>query len=573
MLDWKLWRWIVTAVLTVVSLTFLVPTMAPKDERGNPELPNWWKGNLPERSVNLGLDLQGGMHVDLAVDVKAAVQNRLERIGESIEMALQTRNAVIPTHRVVNGQLIFTATAETQSHIREIVSDQYPDFTSPRQSGETIGYEFTDAGRRNLEDMAVRQALDTIRNRIDQFGVREADTVRKGDDRIVVQIPGIRDPQRALDLIQSTAQLEFKLVETGVSQSAIQQWVRTAYQQEPTLQTAPSAPHNVQRLNELLADQLPAGTQILFGRLEGGSRQPYLLQTRSLMTGDAVSHAEVRINTQYGDPYVSLDFSREGAARFEQITGENVGRQLAIVLDGTVRSAPRINERIAGGQAQVTGAFTMDESRDLAIALRSGALPAPVNVVEKRIVGPTLGADSIRAGLSSIMIATVFILIFIVLYYNAAGLVANLALALNLLFIIGILAMFEATLTLPGIAGIILTIGMAVDANIIIFERMREEQRLGKSARSALEAGYGKAIWTIVDAQVTGLVAAVVLFQFGTGPVKGFAVTLTIGLLTSIFTAVFVTKMIFDVWLGRRSGRKINLGIKIDKPVKAPAGK
>ncbi len=562
MLDLKLWRWIGTIVLTALSIYFLVPTLVAKDANGNPQLPSWWKGTLTERTLNLGLDLQGGMHVDLAVDTEAAVRNRLVFTGESMVDLLKKQN-VQAEAEIEGGEIVVSTTAEGQRQLRDIAADQYPTLDVVSSDPGAVRFALKEVARRDLRDLAVRQALDTIRNRIDQFGVREADVVRKGDDRIVVQLPGIQDPQRALDLIQSTAQLEFRLVETMVASSTLDQWVRQAYQQEPTLQTAPTAPKNVARLNELLAGQLPRGTMVLFGRFEGGRRVAYLVQDKPLLTGDAIDNAEVAINTQYNEPYVSLNFNSEGADRFADITGANVGRNLAIVLDNTVRSAPTIREAIPGGQAQISGAFTMDEARDLAIALRSGALPAPVELAEKRLVGPTLGADSIRAGITSVLIAAAAIFIFMVVYYSLAGIVADLALLLNILFILGLLSMFEATLTLPGIAGIVLTIGMAIDANILIFERMREELRLGKSSRSALEAGYAKALWTIIDAQVTGLVAAVVLFQFGTGPIKGFAVTLTIGLLSSIFTAVVVSKMIFEQWVGRRGNRKIPVGITV----------
>ena len=563
MFDWKMWRWIITGVFTVLSIVFLVPTFVDKDDAGNPILPEWWVGNLPSSTINLGLDLQGGMHVDLEVGIDVALHNRLNQIGDTISRMVRDQNVTVRDFAVSDGVLAFTAEREVHAQIASVLTDRYPDLQTTEGPVGTAAFRFTSAAHNELSDMAVQQALETIRNRIDQFGVREPEVVRRGDDRIVVQLPGIQDPQRALDLIQSTAQLEFKLVNTDISQRNVQGWVDAAWAAEPELQTAPQAHENVVRLNEKLSRDLPPGMQVLFQRGQGGQWAPIVVQARPLMTGESVATARIQMDQQFGQPTVSLEFTADGATQFERVTSDNVGRQMAIVLDNVVQSAPRINERIAGGQAQITGAFTMDEARDLAISLRSGALPAPVDVVQQTVVGPTLGQDSIEAGIRSIILGGILVLIFMMLYYRFAGVVANVALILNVLFVLGVLSMFDATLTLPGIAGIILTIGMAIDANIIIFERMREEMRLGKTHRSALETGYGKAKWTIIDAQVTSLVAALVLFQFGTGPVKGFAVTLTIGILSSIFTAVVVSRMFFDLYIGRRGNKRIPVGITL----------
>jgi preprotein translocase subunit SecD len=277
---------------------------------------------------------------------------------------------------------------------------------------------------------------------------------------------------------------------------------------------------------------------------------PYLLKNKSLLTGASLETAKVQIADRFGDPSVSLKFNSQGSIDFERITGENVRKKLAIVLDGMVHSAPVIEDRISGGQAQITGTFTMDEARDLAIVLRAGALPAPVNILEERTVGPSLGSDSIRQGIIATLIGTLFVIIFMILYYRFAGSVADLALIINIFLVLGVLAAFRATLTLPGIAGLLLTVGVAVDANILIFERIREELRTGKTIRLSLETGYNRAFITIIDTHITGIVAAIFLIMFGTGPIKGFAVTTIIGLLASLFTAVFVTRVIFDyvVW-------------------------
>jgi preprotein translocase subunit SecD len=289
------------------------------------------------------------------------------------------------------------------------------------------------------------------------------------------------------------------------------------------------------------------------------SRLPFLLKKQVLLTGDALTNAEVRIGSQFNEPYVSIEFDREGARRFERITSENVGKRLAIVLDNTVYSAPVIRERIGGGQAQITGSFTVEEARDLAIVLRAGALPAPVRIEYESIVGPSLGQDSIRQGLTAGLIGSILVVLFMLVYYRLSGVVANVALVLNMLLLLGGLGYFHATLTLPGIAGIVLTLGMAVDANVLIFERIREEARLGKPARAAIDAGFARAWSAILDGNVTTLIAAAMLFQFGTGPIKGFAVTLSLGLLANLFTAVFVCKVIFDSAIAFRPIQRLSI--------------
>ena len=380
--------------------------------------------------------------------------------------------------------------------------------------------------------MALDQAIETIRNRIDQFGVTEPDIRPQEGYRILIQLPGVKDPERAKKLLKTAAHLEFKLVDEENS------------------------------LEEALKGNLPPGREILYEEVENtetGAKKsiPYLLQKRTSLTGDYISDARVQIDSQYNEPYVSLTFNSKGARIFERVTGENVGKRLAIVLDNKVYSAPVIRDRISGGRAQITGRFTMEEARDQAIVLRAGALPAPVKILEERTVGPSLGKDSIDKGFKSMVIGGIIVVLFMIIYYGFSGIIADLALLLNILFIMSGLAFFGATLTLPGIAGIILTIGMAVDANVLIFERIREELRLGKTARAAIEGGYSKALVTILDANVTTFIAALVMFQFGTGPVRGFAVTLSIGIVASFITAVVVTRVVFDYLFIYRNWKRI----------------
>jgi preprotein translocase subunit SecD len=399
---------------------------------------------------------------------------------------------------------------------------------------ESLSLKIRDKRASEIKKLAVEQSLETIRNRVDQFGVTEPEIITQGDDRIIVQLPGIKDAARAKNLIGKTALLEFKLVD-----------------EEHGMEGA-------------LKGIVPEGSMIAYGASvdrESGRRvnAPYLLKSKTLLTGGSLENAQVKISDRFGEPYVALKFNAQGAKDFDRITAENVKKRLAIVLDGVVHSAPVIQERISGGDAQITGSFAMEEAKDLAIVLRAGALPAPVNILEERTVGPSLGQDSIDQGIRSVFIGGLFVALFMMIYYKLSGVVANLAFVLNLVIILGALAAFKATLTLPGIAALGLIIGMAVDANVLIYERVREELRLGKTPRAAIDAGYAKAFVTILDSNLTTLIAALFLFGFGTGPIKGFAVTLSIGLLVSMFTAIFVTRIIFDFFIWERKIQSISV--------------
>jgi preprotein translocase subunit SecD len=402
------------------------------------------------------------------------------------------------------------------------------------RGGTELSYKLDGQRVKRLMDNAIEQALETIRNRVDEFGVAEPTIQRQGSRNIVVELPGIKDAARAVQLIGKTARLEFRLVDEQRS------------------------------AEEALKGKVPEGAEVLYERKVNKqtgevTRVPFLIRKQVLLTGDALTDAEVRIGSQFNEPYVSIEFDREGARRFERITSENVGKRLAIVLDDTVYSAPVIRERIAGGQAQITGSFTFEEASDLAIVLRAGALPAPVRIEYESIVGPSLGQDSIQQGLMAGLIGSIIVVLFMLTYYRLSGVVASVALALNILLLLAGLGYFHATLTLPGIAGIVLTLGMAVDANVLIFERIREELRLGKPPRAAVEAGFSRAWSAILDGNVTTLIAAAMLFQFGTGPIKGFAVTLSLGLLANLFTAVFVCKFIYDSALAFRPIQRLSI--------------
>ncbi len=357
------------------------------------------------------------------------------------------------------------------------------------------------------------RAIEILRNRLDPQGVKEYPIYAQGQRRIVLQLPGETDRERVLAKIKRVAHLEFRLVTDDPD-----------------------------KLARALDGQIPQGYELMML-----GEDPLLVEDNAVLTGDALNDAKVDYSQQgFGEPYVSLTFNNKGARRFAEITGRNVNRRLSIVLDGVVQSAPVIREKIPSGNAQISGRFSVEEANDLAVVLRAGALPAPVHVIEERTVGPTLGKDSIEKGIRSILIGGIIVLIFMMAYYMLAGVIANIALCMNIILIVGALSYFKATLTLPGIAGLVLTIGMAVDANVLIFERIREELKLGKSLHSGITSGYNRAFLTILDANVTTLITALILFQFGTGPVRGFATTLSIGILASMFTAIVVTRILFD---------------------------
>ncbi len=511
-------RVLILGVITA-AIVFLLPTFT-----------DTW----PHKKINLGLDLQGGMHLVLEVQNIKAVEAELERTADELKKEL--RRAGIAHLGITRQESSSTILArlpdqEAKKEFEKIVSREFSNLKVETLAAKSDGIGFQlklpDDEAEMIRKMATEQALETIRNRIDEFGVSEPDIRIQGENRILLQLPGINDPDRAKDLIGKTAQLTFQLVDEDAS------------------------------IDAALKGNIPVGSVVLYENktdpVSGGTtRIPHVIKRQVLLDGSLLVNARVEFD-QFQQTQVGIEFNRKGAHIFDRITGENIKKRLAIVLDNTVYSAPVIQDRIAGGKAVITGNFTMNEAKDLAIALRAGSLPAPVTIIEERTVGPTLGADSIRMGMISMLVGGVLILMFMVIYYQKAGLIANLALIMNIVLIGGGLAAFQATLTLPGIAGIILTIGMAVDANVIIFERIREELRWGKTPAAAVHAGFERAALTILDANVTTLIAAIVLFQFGTGPVKGFAVTLGLGIVASLFTALILSRSIFELILQKRT--------------------
>lgn len=489
-----------------------------------------WLAYPLKEKINLGLDLQGGMHLVLEVQVDKAVEASLDRVGDDIKRSVAAQDLELDRVKSIyeGYQVKIMLVDEVDNPEIEKIMENYVHLekVSASEDPPELIYAFTAAEVDRIKQNAVDQGLETIRNRVDQFGVAEPTIQRQGERRILIQLPGISDTERAINLIGKTARLEFKLLDETLSV-------------------------------EHAKSNMPEDDEILYEREENKDtgevkKTPYLVRKRSVLTGETLTAAEVRFSSQFNEPYVSINFNSYGASVFHQVTRENVKKRLAIVLDDNVYSAPVIQEPIAGGMAQITGSFTTNEARDLAIVLRAGALPAPVTILENRTVGPSLGKDSIEKGVQSVALGGVFVVFFIVIYYRLSGIVADLALGLNLILMLGALAYFGASLTLPGIAGILLTVGMAIDANVLVFERIREEIRIGKTVRAAIDAGFEKAFRTIVDANVTTFIAAIVLFQFGTGPIKGFAITLCIGIAASMFTAVFVSRAIFDSSMSRK---------------------
>ncbi len=514
------WKLASVVVATLVSLWYLYPTyryysMTP-EQRG--QLPPAELKELRRKAIHLGLDLQGGMQLLLEVD---------------------------------------------RSRLKAAEAHDAPE-----------------------------RALEVIRRRVDEFGVAEPLIQLQGEDRIVLQLPGLTDRQRAMELIGKTALLEFRLVRTPEEMRSVFQRLdsylaaRGAGQaMDSLLRNTPLTGHFVDMsisafireedapaVQRMLATAgldsiIPADSQLLWGdedqAQQGMSgRALYLVKREADMTGQSIASAEARVGLDQTNPGgwgVSITMTPKGRAEFARLTGNNVGRHLAIVLDGRASSAPVIRERIPSGDASITGSFSLDEAKDLAIVLRAGALPAPIRPLEERSVGPSLGSDSIRKGVTAGLVGTVLVVIFMCIYYQLSGVIAILAMLLNVLYVVAAMAAFGATLTLPGIAGLVLTVGMSVDANVLIFERIREELRNGRSVRNAVEMGYERAFRTILDSNMTTLICALFLFQFGTGPIKGFAVTLSVGLIANMFTAVLFTRMIFDLMLSRGSSERLSI--------------
>ncbi len=516
-----IWRAVTVVVSVIASVVFLVPSMVT-------ELPGWWKTVLPSDAIHLGLDLRGGIHMVLEVEVERAVENSVDLLMEQLrrearEKEIATRDWRREGEDTLSFELVSRSKRE---ELETFLADTYGNMVPEEAADERrLRYSLHPEEVKSIKELAVDQALETIRNRVDEFGVAEPTIQRTGVAGILVQLPGVQDPERAKRLIGRTAQLRFQIVSEDPNAAGLEHLSGVEYDAFTKTETEVS----------------------------------YAVERTVLMSGEVISDARHRPG-QFGDsPYVSITLNGRGARIFERITSENVQRRLAIVLDGKVQSAPVIRERIGGGRAVITGSFDLDEARDLAIVLRAGALPAPVTIAEERTVGPSLGRDSIESGTRSFLIGGLLVIIFMLIYYRLVGVIADVALLINVIVLMGVLAGFQATLTLPGIAGLVLTLGMAVDANVLINERIREELRQGQTPHAAVEEGYARALPAILDSNATTFLAGLILFQFGSGPIKGFALTLCIGIASTIYSAVFCSRVLHDTYLQGRPGASVSI--------------
>lgn len=527
--------------------------------------------------INLGLDLQGGLYMVLGIDFNKVyrdeiigyarkAQATLKDIGiDSSIGTLDASNVEDPKHSIILAKESDRDAAKAK--LRDFYG--YP-LRLTKDEGTTLQYGLGRDYIREIEDTALSKSIEVIRNRIDEFGVTEPEIVSQGAERIVVQLPGVKDISRAKDLIGRTAKLEFKFVNDEIPPMALNEWLEKVKKAGIEYKKGERFSDYVNEINTHLVNDLPKGFEIAFGRTinkntnEVTSMEPYLVESGTSLTGDSLQEAIVRIDPQQNRPYVGLEFKPNGAKIFEEITGANIGKRLAIVLDGNVYSAPVIQGRIAGGSAQITlgtGDYnaSMMEARDLALVLRAGALPVELIFEEQRVVGPSLGADAIDKAQVAAMIGSFLVLAFMCFYYKLSGVIATATILLNVLFTLSILIAVGATLSLPGIAGIALTVGMAVDGNILIYERIREELRAGMTPFEAVRTGFSKAFWAIADANITTALAGLCLLNFGTGPIRGFAVTLLIGITTTVYTSYFVSKVLFELYVGRGTKKSLSI--------------
>ena len=563
-----LFRLSLLTVLVLASLMAVAPTFFNLKQ----------ESSFPVKSkINLGLDLQGGLYMVLGIDfnkvyreevisyARKAVATLKESGIESTVGTLEATDPMDPRHSIV-------LTKETD---RELAKEKLREFYNyplrlTLDEGNTLQYGLGRDYLREIEDTALSKSIEVIRNRIDEFGVTEPEIISQGTDRIVVQLPGVKDITRAKDLIGRTAKLEFKFVNDEISPATLNEWLEKAKKAGVEYKKGERWSDYISEINKNLVNDLPKGYEIAFSKTLNKNTnvvtdlEPYLVEVGAPLTGEELQEAIVRIDQQQNRPYVGLEFKPQGAKIFEEITGANIGKRLAIVLDGNVYSAPVVQGRIAGGSAQITlGAgdynSTMMEARDLALVLRAGALPVELVFEEQRVVGPSLGADAIERAQMAALVGAFLVLSFMCFYYKMSGLIATVTIVLNVLFTLSSLILVGATLSLPGIAGIALTVGMAVDGNILIYERIREELRAGMTPFEAVRTGFEKAFWAIADANITTALAGLCLLNFGTGPVRGFAVTLLIGICTTVYTSYFVSKVLFEIYLGQGSKKSLSI--------------
>ncbi|MFN4196550.1 MAG: protein translocase subunit SecD [Caldimicrobium sp.] len=555
---------ILVIVLTIFAGILFLPTFIS-------DLPTWFYKYIHKGRLKLGLDLKGGVHLVLKPDLEKALQNQFENVLRDLFQELAKKEIIF--EKEIQGFTLYLKLENTEDGkiLKEEVLPKFKELTliSEKREDKKIIYllELSEERQNFIRDNLVNQLVEVLRNRIDQFGVAEPIITKQGKDKVVIQLPGVKDPERALRIIGQTAQLEFKLVDEETMKRIDLPSVLALISKEGRIKD----PNNLDEWRSQLKPYLPPDTEFYFEinkDKETGKiiKLPLLLKRDTLLTGEYIRNAQVRIDPNFNEPYVWVQFNERGAKIFEAITSANVGKKLAIVLDDVVRSAPVIKEKITGGEAQITGSFTIEEAQDLALVLRAGALPAPVKILQNITIGPSLGRDSIEKGIKAGIIGAASVIIFAILYYKGSGAIAVIALLLNIYYLLSLLSAFQATLTLPGIAGIILSIGMGIDSNVLIFERIRDEIRLGRSYYSAIFTGYSKAFWTIFDAHITVLITALILFIFGTGPIRGFAITLSLSIIVNLFTAIYVTKIYYEVQYDKGRDIKISYLSLLDRP-------
>ena len=529
MIHFERWKVLLIFIVCALGIVLAVPNLFTKEDLA--KLPDW----VPTAKLNLGLDLRGGSHLLLEVDLKSVFRERLNNLVQAMRTELRrerigyTRIGVVgdtarvvirnPDRPAIKGRDGQTNVERAVRLLRRLEAGSQLD-----ASGGLITISYTEDTIRQRSSQTLQQSIEIIRRRVDEFGTTEPTIQRQGQDRIIVQVPGLDDPERLKKVSGKTAKMTFQLLDDRFDRGG----------QLPSV--APPGTFFAKERQSTEEKQQGAPPPVT-----------YVIKKRVMVSGDTLVDSQPSF--ERGRPVVSFRFDTVGARKFGRVTQANVGKPFAIVLDGEVISAPVIQEPILGGSGIISGSFTVVETKDLSLLLRAGALPAPMTILEERTVGPDLGADSIAAGAIASAIGFILVLVFMAMAYGLFGVFANIALLFNMTLILGGLSVLQATLTLPGIAGIILTIGMAVDANVLIFERIREEVLSGRTPLSAVDAGYKRALTTIIDANLTTFIAALILFYFGTGPIKGFAVTLSIGLVTSMFTAIMVTRLMVVSWL------------------------
>lgn len=562
------YRFALLVCLIVISIYALIPTFFPSK---NPS------SLLSQAKITLGLDLQGGLYIVLGVDFNKVYRDEVKNYAAKVIATLKENDIVADL-----GNFDFSDMKDPKQKIniadtsklqvaKNLLKEYYSyplRLTGDENNSLELGLQ--SALKAEIEKSAIEKSTEVIRNRIDEFGVSEPEITSLGKDKVIVQLPGVKDIEKAKELIGKAAKLTFRFVNDEFSAAKLAEILKNAETQGIVYKKGENFSTYLLKLNQFAQAELPAGHEIMFEKKvnrvthELESKIPYLVESNGPLSGEDLQDAGVRIDQQNQRPYVGLSFKPTGAKIFGQITEKNVGRRMAIILDGNVYSAPVIRDKITGGQAQITlGAMdynsTLSEAKDLSLVLRAGALPVELEFQEQRIVGPSLGSDSIKQAAYASVLGCLAVFILMVFYYRTAGFIAVITLVLNVLFTLSCLVAVGATLTLPGIAGIALTVGMAVDGNIIIYERIRDELRLGATFKAAVLAGFDRAFWTIVDANLTTLVAGIALLNFGTGPIRGFAVTLIIGVLVTVYTAYFVSEVCFDWFLHKTQGRKASI--------------